>query len=258
MLCYTLYLHCLTIMKLISIIIPYYNNIKFIEQTIDSILNQTYQNFEIIIIYDDENQDDLKVIKQLTRNQNQIKLIINKKKIGAGLSRNVGILNAKGDYIAFIDSDDYWDSDKLRVQLNFMLSKNIDFTHTSYQIVDETGKIKGCRKAKNFFHLKELLKSCDIGLSTVIIKKSLLTTNRFPNLKTKEDFVLWLILLKQGNRIYSIAKNLTYWRKTKNSLSSNIYQKIIDGYSVYKDYMKMSIFKSILYLVFLSINSFRK
>ena len=245
-------------MTLISIIIPYYNNIKFIKKTIDSILNQTYQNFEVIIIYDDENQNDLRVIKELTYNQNQIKLIINKKKIGAGLSRNVGILNASGDYIAFIDSDDYWDSDKLRVQLNFMLHQNIDFTHTSYQIVDEAGKVKGCRKAKNFFHFKELLKSCDIGLSTVIIKKSLLTNNKFPNLKTKEDFVLWLILLKQGNRIYSLAKNLTYWRKTKNSLSSNIYQKIIDGYSVYKDYMKMSILKSILYLVLLSINSFRK
>ena len=100
--------------------------------------------------------------------------------------------------------------------------------------------------------------SVDIGLSTIIIKKSLLATNRFPDLKTKEDFVLWLILLKQGNKIYSIAKNLTYWRKSKNSLSSNIYQKIIDGYSVYKDYMKMSTFKSILYLLLLSINSFRK
>ena len=86
----------------------------------------------------------------------------------------------------------------------------------------------------------------------------MLTNNKFPNLKTKEDFVLWLILLKQGNKIYSIDQNLTYWRKTKNSLSSNIYQKIIDGYSVYKDYMKMSILKSILYLVLLSINSFKK
>jgi teichuronic acid biosynthesis glycosyltransferase TuaG len=245
-------------MKLISIIIPYFNNIKFIEKTIDSILNQTYQNFEVIIVYDDENHDDLEVIKQLIYNQDKIKLMINKKKIGAGLSRNVGILDANGDYIAFVDSDDYWDCDKLWIQLNFMLNHNIDFTHTSYQIVDEMGKINGHRKAKNIFNYKELLKSCDIGLSTVIIKKSLLTKNKFPNLKTKEDFVLWLILLKQGNKIYSIDQNLTYWRKTKNSLSSNIYQKIIDGYSVYKDYMKMSILKSILYLVLLSINSFKK
>ena len=96
-------------MKLISIIIPYFNNIKFIEKTIDSILNQTYQNFEVIIVYDDENHDDLEVIKQLIYNQDKIKLMINKKKIGAGLSRNVGILDANGDYIAFVDSDDYWD-----------------------------------------------------------------------------------------------------------------------------------------------------
>ena len=245
-------------MPLISIIIPYYKNIKFIEKTINSILNQTYQNFEVIIIYDDENYEDLRIIKQLILNENKIKLIINKKKIGAGLSRNIGISNANGDYIAFIDSDDYWDIDKLEVQLNYMLIQNKDFTHTSYQIVSESDRIEGCRKAKNILHFKELLKSCDIGLSTVMIKKNLLIKNKFPDLKTKEDFILWLVLLKDGNEIYSITKNLTYWRKTKNSLSSNIYQKIIDGYSVYRDYMKMNIFKSILYLIILSINSFRK
>jgi len=245
-------------MPLISIILPYYKNIKFIEKTINSILNQTYQNFEVIIIYDDENYEDLRIIKQLILNENKIKLIINKKKIGAGLSRNIGISNANGDYIAFIDSDDYWDINKLEVQLNYMLTQNKDFTHTSYQIVDESDRIEGCRKARNILHFRKLLKSCDVGLSTVMIKKNLLIKNKFPDLKTKEDFILWLVLLKDGNEIYSITKNLTYWRKTKNSLSSNIYQKIIDGYSVYRDYMKMNIFKSILYLIILSINSFRK
>jgi teichuronic acid biosynthesis glycosyltransferase TuaG len=255
---YFKHLHSSNIMKLVSIIIPYFKNIKFIEKTINSILNQTYQNFEIIIIYDDENHDDLRVIKQIICNQNKIKLMINKKNLGAGFSRNTGILHSKGDYIAFIDSDDYWDCEKLQIQLNFMQSQNIDFTHTSYRILDKSCRIKGCRKAKDIIDFKKLLKSCDIGLSTVMIKKDLLITNKFPNLKTKEDFVLWLNLLKQGNSIYAIDKNLTYWRKTKNSLSSNIYQKIIDGYSVYKDYMKMNTFKSILYLIFLSINSFRK
>ena len=251
-------LHSSIIMKLVSIIIPYYKNIKFIKETINSILNQTYKNFEIIIVYDDEDQADLSTIKQVVINQSKIKLIINKKNIGAGLSRNIGILNANGDYVAFIDSDDYWNKEKLEVQLNIMLTQKKDFTHTSYQIVDEMGNFKGYRKAKNFNNLKELLKSCDIGLSTVMIKKDLLIDNNFPNLKTKEDFVLWLILLKKGNKISAIDKKLSYWRKTKNSLSSSVYQKIIDGYSVYNNYMKMRFFKSILYLFLLSINSFRK
>ena len=130
-------LHSSIIMKLVSIIIPYYKNIKFIKETINSILNQTYKNFEIIIVYDDEDQADLSTIKQVVINQNKVKLIINKKNIGAGLSRNIGILNAKGDYVAFIDSDDYWNKEKLEVQLNIMLTQKKDFTHTSYQIVDE-------------------------------------------------------------------------------------------------------------------------
>jgi teichuronic acid biosynthesis glycosyltransferase TuaG len=245
-------------MKLISIIVPYYKNIKFIEKAINSILNQTYKNLEIIIIYDDDNLEDLKFLQKIIITQNKIKLIVNKKRSGAGLSRNIGISIANGEYIAFLDSDDYWDDNKLMHQLNFMIAQKKDFTHTSYYIVDEMDQIKGSRIGRDIVDFKKLLLSCDVGLSTVMIKKNLLDTNKFPNLKTKEDFVLWLKLLKQGHKIYSIDKNLTYWRKTKNSLSSNIYQKTMDGYSVYKDYMKMSTFKSILYLTLLSINSLRK
>ena len=255
---YFKYLLSSILMKLISVIIPYYKNIKFIEKAINSILNQTYKNLEIIIIYDDDNLDDLKFLQKLTANQNKIKLIVNKKRSGAGLSRNIGISIANGEYIAFLDSDDYWDDNKLLYQLNFMINQEKDFTHTSYYIVDEMDQIKGSRIGRDIVDFKKLLLSCDVGLSTVMIKKNLLEANKFPNLKTKEDFVLWLKLLKQGHKIYSIDKNLTYWRKTKNSLSSNIYQKIIDGFRVYNNHMKIGFFMSIFYLIFLSINSLRK
>ena len=106
---YFKYLLSSILMKLISVIIPYYKNIKFIEKAINSILNQTYKNLEIIIIYDDDNLDDLKFLQKLTANQNKIKLIVNKTRSGAGLSRNIGRSIANGEYIAFLDSDDYWD-----------------------------------------------------------------------------------------------------------------------------------------------------
>jgi len=139
---------------LISVIVNCHNGAKYLKTCIKSILNQKYKNFEIIIVYDDEDQADLSTIKQVVINQSKIKLIINKKNIGAGLSRNIGILNANGDYVAFIDSDDYWNKEKLEVQLNIMLTQKKDFTHTSYQIVDEMGNFKGYRKAKNFNNLK--------------------------------------------------------------------------------------------------------
>ena len=252
-------LHCSIIMKLVSIIIPYYKNVKFIKETIYSILNQTYKNFEIIIVYDDENHADLSTIKQIIKNQSKIKLIINKKNLGAGLSRNIGILNAKGDYLAFIDSDDYWNNEKLQVQLNIMLTQKKDFTHTSYQIVDEMGNFKGYRKAKNFNNLKELLKSCDIGLSTVMIKKILFQKNiLFPNLKTKEDYVLWLKLSKKGIVFDAIETNLAKWRSSKLSLSSSTIQKIKDAFLVYSKYEKLSMSISLYRVLILSLSYIKK
>ena len=98
------------------------------------------------------------------------------------------------------------------------------------------------------------MKSCDIGLSTVMLKKSILKKKLFPNLKTKEDYVLWLKIFKSGLKIYPINKNLTIWRQTENSLSSNLVQKMKDGYSVYRYHLKQSPWQSLISLLTLSIN----
>ena len=95
-------------MKSVSIIIPYYKKRKFIKKTIDSIKLQTYKNFEVIIVYDDEDHSDLLFINKITKNDNRIRLIINKKSLGAGRSRNIGISKAKANFIAFLDADDLW------------------------------------------------------------------------------------------------------------------------------------------------------
>ena len=122
-------------MSLVSIIIPYCKKIKYIEKTILSILNQTYQKFEIIIIYDDQNLEDLVILKRIINKKEKIKILINRKKLGAGLSRNKGIKHAKGEYIAFIDADDFWNKYKLEKQIKFMKQNNCDFTHTSYKLL---------------------------------------------------------------------------------------------------------------------------
>jgi teichuronic acid biosynthesis glycosyltransferase TuaG len=106
--------------------------------------------------------------------------------------------------------------------------------------------------------IDDLIKSCDIGLSTVLIEKEALGSNKFPDLKTKEDFVLWLKLLSKNIRIYGLDKELAIWRKNNNSLSSSLFQKIFDGYKVYNVYMKYNMIKSIYYLLCLSINFLKK
>tara|TARA_B100001758_G_scaffold170048_1_gene147126 strand:- start:186 stop:923 length:738 start_codon:yes stop_codon:yes gene_type:complete len=245
-------------MKLVSVIIPYFKKKKYIGDTINSILNQTYNNFEIIIIYDDPEKKDLDYIEKLSHSDSRIKLIINEKNLGAGISRNIGIDQSKGTFLAFIDADDIWERTKLEEQVNFMQGKNINFCHTSYKIINEEKQFLSLRRARNFFTMKDLIKSCDIGLSTVILKKEILGSNKFADLKTKEDFVLWLKLISSNVKIYGLDKELVLWRKTNNSLSSSLFQKIIDGYKVYKVYMKYNMIKSIYYLLCLSINFLKK
>jgi len=187
-------------MSLVSIILPYFDKKEFIKETINSILNQTYQNFEIIII-DDELSDNSKEILDKVKNLDpRIIILKNLKNMGAGYSRNEGIKIAKGEFLAFCDCDDLWDQNKLNKQLKFMKSFNICATHTSYNIINSFGKTTGIRKAISQLNYNDLLKSCDIGLSTVLLKKKLLDNFVvcFPNLKTKEDYVLWLKLSKKG------------------------------------------------------------
>jgi teichuronic acid biosynthesis glycosyltransferase TuaG len=242
----------------VSVIVPYYKKKNFIKKTINSIKFQSYKNLEIIIIYDDEDRNDIKFIKQIQSSDNRIKLILNKKTLGAGLSRNIGIQKAKGKYIAFLDADDLWKKNKIQLQLKHMIKNNFEVCHTTYEILYKNEK-KKIMQAKIFKDYKDLLFSCDIGLSTVMLKKKLITNNcKFPDLKTKEDFVLWLLILKKNITIGSLDRNLTTWRKLDNSLSSSVFQKLRDGFKLYKDYMKYSYIRSLIYLFILSLNSLKK
>ena len=246
-------------MDLISVIIPYYRKKDYISKTINSVLRQTYKNIEIIIIYDDEKKEELELIKKIVNLDKRIHLIINKSSLGAGLSRNKGIKKSKGKYIGFIDADDLWSSNKIKYQLNFMKRENYLVSHTSYKIINENDHIVGSRKARNFNNLNQLIKSCDIGLSSVLLKKEILNKNcLFPDIKTKEDFVLWLNILKRNIKIGSVDKYLMKWRKLNNSLSYSVFQKLLDGFRVYNHYMRFNWLKSIYLLISLSVNFLKK
>ena len=242
---------------LVSIIMPYFKKKKYVKYSVLSVLNQTFKNFELIIVYDNETRHELKFINKIKKLDKRIKVIKNKSNIGAGLSRNVGIDHSKGVYLAFLDADDLWCKNKLSNQIRFMRKKNIEISHTSYEIINDDSVVKGARQAK-LMNYKKLIKSCDIGLSTVIIKKSLIKNLRFPNLKTKEDYILWLEVTKNGKVIHALNTKLTQWRKSNNSLSSSVVRKLIDGYYVYRYYLKFNITKSLYSLFILSINFLNK
>lgn len=231
-------------MKLsVTVIMPYYKKKKFVLASFKSFTYQKLKNKNLIIVYDDKDKKDLIYLKKITKNYKNVRILVNKKNFGAGESRNRALKVAKSDYIAFLDSDDLWHPSKLKDQIDFMKKNNISFSHTSFKIIDQKDKIIGYRKASSKLSYESILKSCDIGLSTVIIKKNFLKNKKFPNLKTKEDYVLWLKLLKIEN-IYGLNKYYTKWRKLDNSLSSSLYQKLRDAFRVYNVYEKFSLIKS--------------
>ena len=249
----------------VTIIIPYKNNLDYLFIALKSIFKQSYKNFKILIVYDDEDKSDLFKIKKFFKNnlfkrKISYKIIVNKYSLGAGYARNVGIKKSNTKYLAFLDSDDIWDKNKLNIQINFMEKNNILFSHTSYHVINSNNKIISSRSARKEMIFNDLIKSCDIGLSTVIVSSSLLSKDKlmFPRIKTKEDYVLWLQIVKKIKTIRGLNIKLTYYRKTKNSLSSNKLLSLINGYKVYRNYMNYGLIKSLIYLFILSINSLKK
>ena len=236
--------------NLISIVIPYHKKKSFFKETLQSINKQSYKNFEVIIIYDDIDKSELMYVKKILKNYKfKKKLLINKKTIGAGLSRNKGIKNSKGDFIAFCDADDLWNKNKLKVQIEYMKKEKLFFSHSNYFVIDSDSKKIGKLKVPKNIHYDQLIKSCDIGLSTVMVTRSFLKNNLFSSLKTKEDYLLWLKSIKYLNTLKSINKELVYWRYLKNSLSSSNIQKLSDAFRVYRNHLNFSFLFSI-YCVF--------
>ncbi len=245
-------------MKLVSVIIPYYKKIDYIEKCINSVLKQKYKKLEIIIIYDDIVEKDYNKICKYKLKDKRIRIIKNKKNLGAGQSRNIGIKKSKGELIAFLDADDYWNKNKISEQIKFMNKMSAKFVHCSYFIVNKKNRVLGERISPKLINYSDLLNSCDIGLSTVLIDKKIIKNISFPKLKTKEDYVMWLKLSKNKVKIYGMKNRLVYWRSLDSSLSSSILQKIIDGYRVYRVYLRKSILTSILSLIILSLNFLKK
>ena len=201
---------------LASVIMPYYRKKSFFKESYYSALNQNIKDIEIIIIYDDRNRSELNFIKNIIKNKKNTKLIINKRKLGVGASRNIGINIAIGKYISFLDCDDIWKKNKLSYQVKFMEKNFLDFTHTSYSVINQKGKFLYSLKAKTQLTHKDLILSCDVALSTVVMKRDIFKDYKFTKIITKEDYLLWLQLSKDNVKIVGIDRIFTYWRKFNN------------------------------------------
>ena len=242
----------------VSIIIPYFRKKKYFKDTIKSILDQTHKNYEIILIYDDHSRVELPFVQKVLKKVKNKNIIINKKNQGVAKSRNIGLYHAKHEFIAFIDADDIWFQKKLEKQLDFMVKKNLDLSFTSYILINENKKKYKTYYSKSRLFYQELLTSCDIGLSSVIVKKQVLDKFKFPDMKTKEDYLMWLMIARKNFKLGGLKTVLMKWRSVDGSLSSNSLQKILDAFKVYYIYLKYNFIKSLFYTFLLSINYLKK
>ncbi len=242
--------------SLVSIITPSYNSSNFIEKTIDSVLEQSYQNWEMIIVDDVSTDNSVEIIQKYVNKDKRIKLIQLGKNSGPAVARNTSIKNAKGKYLAFLDSDDLWKKDKLEKQIKFMEDNNSSFSYSSYELIDEDGNDLNIVKnpsPKITYH--ELLKENQIGCLTAIYDQEKLGKIYMPLIRKRQDFGLWLKILKKIDHADKIDENLAIYRVRKNSVSSNKIDLLKYNFELFNKHQNLSKIVSAYYVCW---NIYRK
>ena len=243
---------------LVTIITPTYNAEKYIVDTINSVMNQTYQYWEMIIVDDCSTDNTTNLIKEAKKLDSRVKLIQLDENKGAAYARNTGIKRAKGRYIAFLDSDDLWLGNKLENQVSFMQEKDIAFSFSSYYIVNNSNQILKKVCVPQEITYKELLKNTIIGCLTVMLDIEKLGKVQMPNIRTRQDTALWLSILKKGYTAYGIQEPLARYRKVAGSISSNKIKMVKKNWEMYRKIEKLNFLQSSWCLVNYAWNAFKK
>lgn len=219
-------------MKKISVIIPMHNSSKHIEECLESVINQTYKNMEIIVVDDKSTDNCLEIVKNIK--DNRIKIIELKENVGAANARNKGIEVSTGEYICFLDSDDYWLLDKLEKQVKFIEENNYTFIYGGYEYLKNNKRHKA--KVTNSMTYNQLLKNHTIFTSTVMLNMQHLKKEDIfmPNIDG-EDVATWLNILKKGYTSYGITDTLSIYRVGELSLSSNKFKAINRTWNLLKN-----------------------
>lgn len=237
---------------------PAYNSEKYIAEAIESVIKQTYENWELIIV-DDYSTDNTKaIIQRYAQKDKRIKLISLAKNKGVADARNIAKQKANGDYIAFLDSDDIWKTEKTEKQIQILNNSNADITYTAYFMIDETGKIIKKRKVKETITLKDLLKENSVIFSSVLCKKESIENTVFKSEWYHEDYVFLLDLAKNGKSFKGINERLVQYRVHQNGRSFNKIQAAKYRWKIYREYLGMSFLNSCCYFAEYALNGIRK
>ncbi len=235
--------------ELVSIITPSYKSAKFISQTIESVLTQTYQNWEMIIVDDVSSDNSNETIEKYIKKDSRIKLLKLEKNSGPAVARNKAIEEAKGRYIAFLDADDLWKPEKLEKQIIFMQKKDCALSYSAYETMNEEGvKLNNVINPSLKVSYADLLKSNHIGCLTAIYDTKKVGKIYMPLIKKRQDYGLWLRILKKSDFAYGIGESLATYRIMSNSVSSNKILLLKYHYILFREFENIGTLKTIYYL----------
>lgn len=241
----------------VSVIMPTYNSGTTIAQSIESVLNQTLSEFELLIVDDKSNDDTIDLIQRYEAQDSRIKLVIKESNSGVAEARNVGILAATGEYITFLDSDDLWAPNKLQVQYDFMEKRRLQFTFMNYEIINVENHVVGYRTSPYaVIEYKQMLRGNQIGMLTVMLDSEIMKKHLMRTIG-HEDYVAWLEIVKSGVHAVLLytEKPLASYR-VHESLSSNKFEAFKWTWKIYREVEQLSVKQSVISMYYYVINRF--
>lgn len=247
-------------MKKVSIITPAYNAAKYISRTIDSVRDQTYTEWEMIIIDDGSRDNTAEIVANYANKDNRIKLL-RQNNAGSAAARNNALRNSTGQLVCFLDADDLWDADFLSSQVTFIKERDAALVFASYRRINaEDDEILKPFIVPDRVNYIGLLKTCSISCLTAMYDKERVGENYFnENLRSmRDDFVFWLQILKKIPYAYGNKAILASYRVFANSTTGNKKKVIKPQFNVYYKVEKLGLIKSIYYLLNWAINGLKK
>ncbi len=244
-------------MPLVSIITPCYNSSKFLKETIASVMNQTFTDWEWLITDDCSSDNSVEIIEKT--DDSRIKLTLSKENKGAGHARNISLKKASGKYITFLDADDFWEPEFLNEMISFMQKERAEIAYSNYarcneELIPQLEDFKADKEVT----FQNLLKTCRLSLLSSMYDSQRVGKEYFPEGSKREDHVMWLNLLKKIPTGKPLPKTMAKYRMHSNSISRKKQHIVKDQYLVYKDHMNFSTIKSLYYTANWAMNGFLK
>ena len=240
-------------MKTVSIITPCYNAERFVQLTYKSLQNQSFHNWEWIVTNDNSSDNTLEILTRMSEKDSRVKVFNHDKNMGAAIARNTSLNHATGEYVAFLDVDDLWDQEKLKIQISFMEKENISFSYHHYNIVTDDGEVIKMQQVPLKYTSQDLLKFNPFATSSIMIKATVINSHniRFKeHLRRRQDYIFWYDVLKHLQNAKAINDVLSSYRLVgDSSLSANKKKMAIIQWKILKDEFNVNFLLRIYYFL---------